>query len=109
MSLIDCKFQLEKLFAKSPQNGWPHGNFTIFTHSSNQDDIVKAAKSDLEFLDPCGEMLCQSLSLNFNSHKSFQICWIASNLDEWRNIDDDSSNITANQVDCCCGIPKFTH
>jgi len=108
MSLIDCKFQLQKLFAKSPQNGWPHGNLTIFTHRSNQDDSVKAANSDSEFFDPCGKMYA-NFSLNFNSHKSFQICWIASNLDEWRNIDDDSSNIAANQVDCCRGIPKFTH
>jgi hypothetical protein len=79
------------------------------SHSSKQDDSVKAAKSDLEFLDPCGEMLSQFLSLKFNSHKCFQICWIASNLDEWRSIDDDSSNIAVNQVDCYHGIPKFPH
>jgi hypothetical protein len=53
MSLIDCKFHLEKLFAKSPQRGWPHGKLTIITHNSKQDDSVKAAKSDLECLDPC--------------------------------------------------------
>jgi hypothetical protein len=49
------------------------------------------------------------------SLSQFQFAQIISDLldclkiDEWRNIDDDSSNIAANQVDCCRGIPKFTH
>jgi hypothetical protein len=48
---------VQKLWAKSPQNGWPHSNLTIITQNSKQDDSVKAAKSDSEFLDPCRENL----------------------------------------------------
>jgi hypothetical protein len=64
----------------------PMGNLTIVTQSSKQVNNVKAAKSDSEFLDPPRKILCEILSLNFNSHKYFQICWTATNLGEWHNI-----------------------
>jgi len=49
----------------------PMGNLIIVTQSNKQVDNVKAAKSDSEFLDPSGKILCEILSLIFNSHKSF--------------------------------------
>jgi len=64
----------------------PMGNLTIVTQSNKQVDNVKAAKSDSEFLDPSGKILCKILSFIFNSHKSFQICWTATNLGEGHNI-----------------------
>jgi hypothetical protein len=61
----------------------PMVNFTIIAQSSMQVDSVKA---DSEFLDPSGEILCQILSLNFNSHNFFQIFWPATYLGQWHNI-----------------------
>jgi hypothetical protein len=68
MSLIDCKFHLEKLFAKSPQNGWPHGNLTIITHSSKQDDSVKAANSGSEFFGPFWKVYANFLSISIHTN-----------------------------------------